>query len=91
MDDKKDNNANVVKLALATAPHSSSKVPNQNIIKMLEDLVEEAKIGEIQGIAVGIWTNENAARSAFDVGDNYFEMLGVVNWLRSRLDAVIAE
>ena len=60
--------------------------PNENLVKCLEELLQEARSGETVGIAYVTLDRENYTSTGF-VGVNHriFNILGGVVWLQARI------
>lgn len=70
-------------------PVASTPVPE--VVKKLELLLEEAKAGHIQAIAIAAWTDENSGKSTFYTGEHFFSMIGAVSWLGARLNKILLD
>lgn len=70
---------------IAGKPLESGVPDVHGTISFLEELIEQAKRGEIRAIAVAIVTEDDGARTAFVATNRKFTLLGAVSWLHQRL------
>ena len=58
-------------------------VPQENLVRMLEDMVEMAKSGRLQSfIATGFTHEGNRLGMWFDTHPDVYQMLGSIAWLQ---------
>lgn len=89
-------NINILALMITGADMSESKIhkveaaPNQRVIDMLEDLLNDARNGEIQGIAIAGSMSNARTFNCFEPGGNAMAMVGEVHILaRDLIDEYI--
>lgn len=60
--------------------------PNQDVIEHLEDLMQKAKDGEIQGIAYATYLYGGVTQSGWSKQERISPVLGELNVLRARIE-----